>query len=115
MSAEAVNDLIIDAIQDVKGQNILLFDLRHLEEKPADFFVICEGESTTQVKAIADRVYQRLKHEIGMLPNHTEGQETSRWILVDYFTTVVHVFYPEARKFYQLEELWGDAIVTQFD
>ncbi len=115
MSPDQIHDLIVDSIQDIKGKNIVKLDLRHLEDAPTDFFIICEGESTVQVKSIADNVYGRLKKEASMLPTHFEGAKTSRWVLVDYFDIVVHVFYPEARSFYQLEELWSDAIVTEYE
>ena len=115
ITGEALNALIIDSIQDIKGHNIIKLDLRHLTESPTDFFIICTGDSNTQVKAIADNVYLRIKKEGYSLPSHFEGQENALWILLDYFTTVVHVFYKETREFYQLEDLWGDAIFTEYD
>lgn len=110
-----LNDLIIDAIQDIKGKHIKKLDLRKLEEASADFFIICEGDSTTQVKAIADNVYQRVKDELGLLPSHREGVLGAKWVLVDYFDTVVHVFHPETRAFYDLDDLWSDAKVTEYE
>lgn len=110
-----LNDLIIDAIQDIKGKHIKKLDLRKLDDASADFFIICEGDSTTQVKAIADNVYQRVKDELGIIPAHREGVAGARWVLVDYFDTVVHVFYPETRAFYELEELWSDAEITEYE
>lgn len=112
---EELNELIIDSIHDIKGKNVVKLDLRHLEEAPTDFFIICEGDSNTQVKAIADNVYRRLKDEVGLLPNHTEGQRESLWICIDYFTTVVHVFYREKRSFYDLENLWSDAKFVEYE
>ena len=114
LSSEELNALIIDSIQDIKGENIIKLDLRHLEEAPADFFIICEGQSNTQVKAISDNIYKRLKLEGNTLPSHMEGQQNALWILVDYFTTVVHVFYKDTRSFYELEDLWSDAIFTEY-
>lgn len=114
LSQEAFNDLIVDAIQDIKGKNIIKLDLRKLDEAPADFFIICEGDSTTQVKSIADNVYKRLKDEQGMLPQHFEGQRNAEWVLLDYFDTVIHVFRPEYRAHFELEDLWGDAIFTEY-
>ncbi len=111
---EMLNDLIIESIQDIKGKNILKLDLRHLDDSPTDFFIICEGDSNTQVKAISDNIHKRLKQEVHTLPFHIEGQQNSHWILLDYFTTVVHVFYPETRNFYALEELWSDATFTEY-
>ena len=106
---------IIDAIQDIKGKNVVKLDLRKLDDAPADFFIICEGESSTQVKAISENIFKKLKEKMNLKPNHTEGMDGAKWILVDFFDTVVHVFYPETRAFYEIEELWGDAEVTQYE
>ena len=108
-------EAIVDCIQDIKGKNILRMDLTDLDDAPTDFFIICEGESTTQIKAIADNIYRRLKDEFRLLPNHMEGQNRSQWILVDYFDVVVHVFYPALREYYDLEDLWNDAVKTKYD
>lgn len=90
-------------------------DLRSLNDSPADYFIICEGDSSTQVKAISDNINRKLREKMGLHPNHTEGMDGAKWILVDYFDTVVHVFYPETRAFYEIEELWGDAKITQYE
>ena len=110
-----LNDLIIDSIQDIKGKKIVKLDLRQLDESPTDFFIVCEGESNVQVKSISDNIHKRMKQEAANLPNHIEGQVNAQWILLDYFNTVVHVFHKDARKFYELEELWGDAIFTEYE
>lgn len=115
LTTEALNELIIDSIQDIKGKKIVKIDLRKLDDAPADFFIICEGDSSTQVKSIADNVHLRLKHEGGWLPSHFEGQQNANWICLDYFDVVVHVFYREARSFYELEDLWSDATFTEYD
>ncbi len=112
---EELNELIIDSIQDIKGRQIVKLDLRGLEEAPTDFFIICEGDSNTQVKAISDNVYRRLKQEAGVLPNHTEGEKNALWICLDYFNVVVHIFYRETRSFYELEALWSDAKFTEYE
>ncbi len=114
LSTEEFNALVIESIQDIKGKNIVKLDLRHLDESPTDFFIVCEGESVTQVKSIADNVYRQLKNEHGILPEHFEGQRNATWILLDYFNIVVHVFHPESRAFYELEDLWSDAIFTEY-
>ena len=108
-----VNELIIDSIQDIKGKNILKLDLRGLNGAPADFFIVCEGDSTVQLKAIAGNIYKRMKEEADSLPLSIEGKDQSKWVLVDYFNTVVHVFHPELREFYDLEGLWNDAVITE--
>lgn len=115
LSTEELNDLIIESMQDVKGNKILKLDLRHLDDAPTDYFIICEGSSTTQVKAISDRVFKNIKDDTGDLPFHYEGQQSAHWICLDYFDVVVHVFYPETREFYQLEDLWSDALFTEFE
>lgn len=112
---EELSDLMIDCIQDIKGKKIVKLDLRHLEEAPTDFFIICEGDSNTQVKAISDNIYKRIKNEVGLLPSHLEGEQNALWICIDYFNIVVHVFYRETREFYQLEDLWSDAKFTEYE
>lgn len=109
-----LNHLIVAGIQDKKGKKIVQLDLRKLGDAPADFFIICEGDSNTHVKAITDSIHKRVKDEMHTYPNHTEGSSDSKWVLLDYFNTVVHVFYPETREFYELEHLWSDADVTEF-
>jgi ribosome-associated protein len=109
-----LNDLIIDAIQDIKGKNIVKLDLRHIDDAPADYFIICEGDSTTQVKAIGLNVDRRLREEMSVKPDHVEGMLGAKWVLVDFFNTVVHIFYPETRGYYDLEDLWSDALVTSY-
>lgn len=113
-TVEQINDLIIDCVQDIKGKNLVKLDLRGLEDRPTDFFIICEGDSTTQVSSIAGNIFRRLKDEGQILPSHHEGKLTGTWILLDYFHTVVHVFYPETRAYYELEDLWSDAKVTEY-
>ena len=114
-SDEKINELIIDSIQDIKGKNILQLDLRGLSGAPADFFIVCEADSSVQVNAIAGNVYKRMKKEANTLPLSYEGRDKSKWLLVDYFNTVVHVFHPELREFYDLEGLWNDAKITSFE
>ncbi len=110
-----LNDLIVDSIRDIKGKKIVKLDLRALDDAPTDYFIICEGHSTTQIRSLADHVCRRVKEETGMRPNHMEGMGHSKWILVDYFSTVVHIFYPDTRAFYELEDLWSDAGVTSYE
>lgn len=101
---------IIHAIQEKKGNNIVSLDLRKIPEAVADFFIICDASSTTQVKAIADYVEVHLKDELGELPYHHEGHQASQWVITDYVNVVVHVMHTETRKFYRLEEMWSDAV-----
>ncbi|HMQ47863.1 MAG TPA: ribosome silencing factor [Saprospiraceae bacterium] len=115
LTTAELNDLIIDSIQDIKGKNIVKLDLRHLHDAPTDYFIICEGDSNTQVKAICDNIRRRLKNEAGTLPSHSEGERNALWICMDYFHVAVHIFYRETRKFYELEELWSDARFTTYE
>jgi ribosome-associated protein len=107
--------VITKAIQDKKGENIISMDLRKIPEAIADFFIICEATSTTQVRAIADFVEESVKTSCGENAYHHEGHGAMQWIIVDYINVVVHVFQPETRKFYQLEEMWSDAAVEEFN
>jgi ribosome-associated protein len=115
LNDEQINELIVDSIQDIKGRNILQLDLRGLNGAPADFFIVCEGDSSVQLSAIAGNIYKRMKNEANTLPLSFEGRDRSKWVLVDYFNTVVHVFHPELREFYDLEGLWNDAKITSFE
>ena len=115
ISTDNLTDLIIDCIQDIKGKNIVKLDLRQLDEAPADYFIVCEGESTTQINAIANNIEKRLKEEMSLRPSHVEGKSNAHWVLVDYFDVIVHVFYPETREFYEIEDLWSDAIFTNYE
>ncbi len=112
---QKLNDLIVDAMSDIKGKRIVKLDLREINDAPADYFIICEGDSNIQVKALADNVYRHVKRESGLTPSHIEGTQQAKWILVDYFSTVVHIFYPETRAFYDLEDLWSDAQIVVFE
>lgn len=110
-----LNDLIIDSISDIKGKNVMKLDLRKVDDRPTEYFIICEGDSTTQVRALSENIKKRVKEETGLHPSTLEGAQGAKWICIDYFTTVVHVFYPETREFYALEQLWSDADVTEYD
>ena len=100
---------IIQSIQEKKGEYIVALDLRKIPEAVADFFVICEAGSTTQVKAIADYVEFHTKEVLNESPYKHEGHQGMQWVLIDYVNIVVHVMLPETRKFYKLEEMWSDA------
>lgn len=104
---------IISAIQEKKGANIKSLDLRKIPEAVADFFIICEASSNTQLKAIADFVEYDVKEKCGEASYKHEGRQAQQWILIDYVNVVVHIMLPEPRKFYQLEEMWSDAPSTE--
>ena len=97
----------VDLARELKALDVVVLDLRGISTA-TDYFVIATGRSDVQVKAIADHVVDELKKE-GVRPVHVEGARGARWVLLDYVDFVVHVFHPEARLFYQLENLWGDA------
>lgn len=103
---------IIKGIEEVKGENITILDLRDIDNTPCDYFVVCDGKSNTQVNSIASSVQKIVSKELHDKPWHVEGQEQAEWILMDYVNIVVHVFQKEPRHFYQLENLWGDAKTT---
>lgn len=113
LNVNELPDLIVDSIQDNKGKRIVKLDLRKLDA-PANFFIICEAESTTQAKGIADNVKRRVKHEAATHPSHVEGEASAQWICIDYFDVVVHIFHKEARSFYDLERLWSDAKTSEY-
>lgn len=99
---------IISAIRQKKGENIVSLDLRKIHEAVADFFIVCEASSNIQVKAIADAIETEVKKNTGELPYRHEGYQALQWVLIDYVNIVVHIFQPETRKFYKLEEMWND-------
>jgi ribosome-associated protein len=104
---------ILAAIEEKKGERIISLDLRKITEAVADFFIICEAKSQPQVRAIADHVMNLVSEKCEERPFHQEGQQQLQWVLVDYVNVVVHVMLPENRKFYQLEEMWSDAVLTE--
>ncbi len=106
-------DAIVDGIQDIKGKNISILDLTDLTNRVCDYYIICQADSSTQVKAIADSVEVTVKKRMNERPYHSEGFQNSEWILVDYVNVVVHVFQSHIREFYNLEALWADAEVTK--
>lgn len=107
--------IIISAIQAKKGENILSLDLRNIPEAVADFFIICEANSTTQVKAIGDFIEKEVKENLGESAFHAEGRGSLNWMLVDYVNVVVHIMLPETRRLYSLEELWCDAPEQKYE
>lgn len=104
---------IIQSIQQKKGEHIVSLDLRKIPEAVADFFIICQASSHVQVKAIADFITEEVKRNCNETPYHHEGGQAMQWVLIDYVNVVVHIFLPEARKFYKLEEMWSDAPQTE--
>lgn len=112
-NANLLLEEIIRGIENVKGEDIQKMDLREIENTPCDFFVICSGNSNTQVSAIVNSVQKTVSKALREKPLHTEGLEVAEWVLLDYVNVVVHVFQKKTREYYNIEELWGDAISTQ--
>lgn len=103
---------VIKGIENVKGENITVLDLRDLDNTPCDYFIICDGNSNTQVNAISGSIQKLVSKELRDKPWHVEGETNSEWILMDYVNVVVHVFQKHIREFYNIESLWGDAKIT---
>lgn len=103
---------IIKGIEDVKGENITILDLRAIDNTACDYFIICDGNSNTHVSSIEASIHKTVSKELHDKPWHTEGLENAEWILMDYISVVVHVFQKPTRAYYQIEELWGDAKIT---
>lgn len=100
---------IILGIENVKGEKINQLDLRELDNTPCDYFIVCSGNSNTQVSAIVNSVLKTVSKSLQEKPYHTEGLDNAEWVLIDYVNVVVHVFQNQIRDFYNIEELWGDA------
>jgi ribosome-associated protein len=115
----AENDIllanIIKGIEDVKGNDIDILDLRELENTVCDYFVVCNGNSNTQVNAIVNSIQKSVSKELKEKPWHVEGTENGEWVLMDYVHIVVHVFQKHIREYYNIESLWGDAKITTIE
>ncbi len=103
---------IIKGIEEVKGENIDILDLRAIDNTVCDYFVVCDGNSNTQVNAIVGSVQKIVSKELKDKPWHVEGAENGEWVLMDYVNIVVHVFQKHIREYYRIESLWGDAKIT---
>ena len=114
-SSELVKKFVVEGLQETKGQNITVLDLREIENAVTDFFIIAEGNSNTQVNSLADSVHKVVRENVADKPWHIEGRDNSEWVLMDYVTVVVHIFQKGIREFYDLESLWGDAEITTIE
>ncbi|MEY2702383.1 MAG: hypothetical protein RLY43_1016 [Bacteroidota bacterium] len=114
----SIDDLlasIIKGIEDVKGLDINILDLRGIDNRVCDYFVICNGTSNTQVNAIVNSVQKGVSKELKDKPWHVEGTDNGEWVLMDYVSIVVHVFQKHIREYYNIESLWGDAKITSLE
>lgn len=103
---------IIKGIEEVKGNDIEILDLREIDTAVCDYFIICNGNSNTQVNAIVNSIQKLVSKELKDKPWHIEGTDNGEWVLMDYVNIVVHVFQKQIREFYNIEGLWGDAKIT---
>lgn len=110
-SGTLLEEAIIEAIRNRKGLKITKIDMSGLETSPASAFVVCQGNSTSQVSAIADNVREEVQNKLNIKPFNYDGYRNSQWIVIDYGTVMVHVFLPDTREFYNIEDLWSDAKV----
>lgn len=109
VDSQVLCDTIVEGMQENKANDIVVLDLREISNRVCDFFVICSGESSTQVDGICKSISSHTLKEIHEKPWHIEGKTNSEWVLLDYINVVAHVFYKDARPFYDLEDLWADA------
>ncbi len=115
VTSEELRDLIVKGMQEKKGVEVVVMDLREVKNAICDYFVICSGNSDTQIDAIAQSIDEEVHRNTGQNPWHQEGKMNREWILLDYVDVVAHVFKKERRAFYDLEQLWGDADVQYLD
>ena len=113
--ADVLLGSIMKGIFEKKGQNVLKIDLRKLENRITDYFVICHAASGTQVSAICDSVDDTVRKEAGEKPMHIEGLDNCFWVLLDYGNVIVHIFMEEYMIFYSLESLWADAAIEKME
>jgi len=114
-STEKLLDSVVKGIFEKKGDNVIKIDLRKLENRIADYFVICHAQSGTQVSAICDSIEETVLKGVKEKPSHIEGLDNCFWVLLDYGNVIVHVFIEEYRNFYSLESLWADATINKVE
>lgn len=112
---DLLTEAVIRGLQDRKAKDIKLMDLRGISGAVSDFFIVCHGESSTQVEGLARNVEQEVEKETGEIPAHIEGTKNAQWVLIDYISVVVHIFQPEQRSYYGIERLWADAEIRNIE
>ena len=110
---DALISNIVLGIDNVKGIDVSLLDLRDIENTVCSYFVVCTGSSNTHINAIVSAIKKTVSKELKEKPFHTEGNDNAEWVLIDYVNVVVHVFQKQTRDYYNIEELWGDAKTTK--
>lgn len=113
--SEKLTEIVVKGMQEKKASNIVVMDLREVNNAIADFFVICSGNSDTQLDAIIDSVDEEVSKTLHENPWHSEGKANKEWMLIDYVNVVAHIFKKEKRDFFGLEELWGDAKIQEIE
>jgi len=113
--SDKLADVAVRGLQDRKGMDIVVMNLKELKNAVADYFIICSASSDTQLDALARSVEEEVEKVTGQAPWQSEGRTNREWILLDYVDVVVHVFLRDRRQFYALEELWGDAEITHVE
>jgi ribosome-associated protein len=112
-TSEQLSDLIVQSMLEKKAKDIVVLDLRKVKNAITDYFIICSGTSDTQIDAIAGFVEHELEEKYNERAWHREGKQVREWVLIDYVDVVAHVFRKDRRDFYDLENLWGDAVVKE--
>lgn len=107
-----LKELVVEGMLDKKASEVVVMDLKLVKNSVADYFIICSGNSDTQIDAISDSIEEKVYKSVKQNPWKREGRENKEWVLIDYVDVVAHVFNKEKRTFYGLEELWGDAQIT---
>ncbi|MFO7844725.1 MAG: ribosome silencing factor [Bacteroidales bacterium] len=114
-STEELVNAIIEGIYKKKGKDPVSLDLTNIENTFCSNFIVCHGDSNTQVEALADSVEENVRETLGLKAWHKEGLENATWVLLDYADVIVHIFQHEYRNFYKLEDLWADAKLTRYE
>lgn len=115
VSTDQLLSHIIQGIEEVKGKDIQILDLREIENTVCDYFIVCEGTSNTQVNAIVNSIQKTVSKSLKEKPWHIEGSDNAEWVLMDFVHIVVHVFQKHIREFYDIEGLWGDAKTVKIE
>ncbi len=114
LESTQLSNVVIQGLEEIKGQDIVRMNLKNVESAICDFFVMCTGTSDRHVQSLADSVLKVMK-EVDERPISREGYELGEWLLLDYGSVIVHIFQKEKREFYRLEDLWGDAIFESIE
>ncbi len=115
VSSKVLSDWVVEGMLEKKALDVVMLDLKNVKHAIADYFIVCSGNSDTQIDAISDSIEEQVHKNLGVNPWKREGRENKEWILLDYVDVVAHIFNKEKREFFGLEELWGDAKVKRIE